>query len=181
MKKAKIKFLCGTIAFKNPLYLTLQANSEALPNSTYLYSFDYHGEFNRFSHPSSDPLPFDQGVSLSDENLYLFPWPQKYTLRTPDDLKVAKRMVSLWTSFATTGVPQAPGMMKWHPMEHIAGPYLKIDRIVSQNENFLDEYAITVKEATLGGYSLVNDDFFSNLVEISREVDFALRKFTKQV
>lgn len=159
----------------------MQANSEAVSNSTYLYSFDYHGEFNRFSHPSTDPLPFNQGVSLSDENLYLFPWPQKYTLRSPDDIKVAKRMVSLWTSFASTGVPQAPGMMKWQPMAHGAGPYLKIDRIVSQNQNFLDEYAVTVKDATLGGYSLVNDDFFSNLVEISREVDFVLRKFTKQV
>lgn len=90
-------------------------------------------------------------------------------------------MVELWTSFATTGIPEAKGMMKWQPMTHITGPYLKIDRIVSQNINYLDEYAITVKEATLGGYSLVNEEFFSNLIEISREVDFVLRKLNRQV
>lgn len=172
--------LCGTIAFKNPIYLTLHANAEVLPNSTYLYSFDYHGEFNRFSHPSADPLPFDQGVSLSDENLYLFPWPQKNTPRSLDDLKIAKRMVALWTSFASTGTPQAPGMMRWPHMTHSTGPYLKMDRIVSQGDNFLEEYAITIKEATFGGYSLVNEDFFSNLIEISREIDFVLKNVTKQ-
>ncbi|XP_017076015.2 glutactin [Drosophila eugracilis] len=153
--------LCSTISLKNPVLLVLQANAKKLPKSTYLYSFDYEGEQNRYATGEDEAsfIPFDMGVSLTDDNLYLFPWPRFLALNSNRDLKVARRMVALWTSFATTGVPQAPGVPTWLPMTDETGPYMKIDRTVSFGDNYLDEYRIAVDEVK-EGYNLVNEDYY---------------------
>jgi len=141
--------------------LVLQANAKKLPNSTYLYSFDYEGEQNRYATGDNEAsfVPFDMGVSLTDDNLYLFPWPRFLSLNSNRDLKVARRMVSLWTSFATTGVPQAPGLPTWPTMSDETGPYMRIGRTVSFGDNYLDEYRVAVEEVKQG-YSLVNEDYY---------------------
>ncbi|XP_039502201.1 glutactin [Drosophila santomea] len=153
--------LCSTISLKNPVLLVLQANAKKLPNSTYLYSFDYEGEQNRYATGEEEAnfVPFDMGVSLTDDNLYLFPWPRFLALNSNRDLKVARRMVALWTSFATTGVPQAPGLPTWPAMSDETGPYMKIDRTVSFGDNYLEEYRIAVEEAK-HGYNLVNEEYY---------------------
>lgn len=153
--------LCSTISLKNPVLLVLQANAKKLPNSTYLYSFDYEGEQNRYGTSAEEAsfVPFDMGVSLTDDNLYLFPWPRFLALNFNRDLKVARRMVALWTSFAATGVPRAPGVPEWPTMNDETGPYMRIDRTITFSDNYLDEYRIAVEEAKRG-YSLVNEDFY---------------------
>ncbi|XP_017022540.1 glutactin [Drosophila kikkawai] len=153
--------LCSTISLKNPVLLVLQANAKKLPNSTYLYTFDYEGEQNRYATSAAEAsfMPFDMGVSLTDDNLYLFPWPRFIALNSIRDIKVARRMVALWTSFATTGVPQAPGVPEWPTMNDETGPYMRIGRTVTFSDNYLDEYRITVEDAK-SGYSLVNEDFY---------------------
>ncbi|EDW80417.1 uncharacterized protein Dwil_GK18668 [Drosophila willistoni] len=160
--------LCSTISLKNPVLLVLQANAKKLPNSTYLYSFDYEGELNRYSSSEEEAsfVPFDSGVTLTDDNLYLFPWPRFHLINSVRDIKIAKRMVDLWTSFAAAGVPRAPGVPDWPPMsvdiasgEEATGPYMRIGRTVSFGDNFLDEYSIAVQEAKLG-YTLVNEDYY---------------------
>ncbi|XP_026843478.1 glutactin [Drosophila persimilis] len=153
--------LCTTISLKNPVLLVLQANAKKLPNSTYLYTFDYEGELNRYGSSDEEAsfVPFDMGVSLTDDNLYLFPWPRYQTLNSNRDIKVAKRMVALWTSFAKTGVPAAQGLPSWAPMSDDTGPYMRLGRTISFGDNYLDEYRIAVEEVKKG-YSLVNEDYY---------------------
>lgn len=169
--------MCGTIPFKNPVLLALQANAEQLPNSTFLYSFEYAGEFNRYLPDEDDAgfplIPFELGVSLTDDNLYLFPWPEYASYLNQRDTKISKRMVSLWTSFAKTGIPQARNV-EWPPMTEKNGPYLKIDTITTIAKNFVDEYSITVKDARKGN-SLILEEFFSkydNEDEENQEDDY---------
>lgn len=153
--------LCSTIALKNPVLLVLQANAKKLPNSTYLYTFDYEGELNRYATDEDEAIdvPFDMGVSLTDENLYLFPWPRIHMINTNRDVKIAKRLVALWTSFASNGVPSAEGVPAWPPMNDETGPYMHIGRTVTFGDNYLDEYSIAVQEVKQG-YSLVNEDYY---------------------
>ena len=56
----------------------MQANAKLLPNSTFLYCFDYEGELNRYNTNADEvgDMPFELGVSLTDENLYLLPYPR---------------------------------------------------------------------------------------------------------
>ncbi|EDW03514.1 glutactin [Drosophila grimshawi] len=168
--------LCGTIGLKNPVLLTLQANAKKLENSTYLYTFDYEGELNRYATSDDDAIdvPFDMGVSLADENLYLFPWPRFNMLNSNSDFKIAKRLVSLWTSFAADGVPRAKGVPAWSPMKDETGPYMRIGRTVSFGDNYLDEYSIAVQEVKVG-YNLVNDDYY----ELEAVLRDALKKEDK--
>ncbi|KAH8324823.1 hypothetical protein KR074_006948 [Drosophila pseudoananassae] len=153
--------LCSTISLKNPVLLVMQANAKKLPNSTFLYSFDYEGEQNRYATSDDEAsfVPFDMGVSLTDDNLYLFPWPRFLALNSHRDIKVARRMVALWTSFAATGVPKAPGVPSWPSMSDETGPYMRIGRTVTFGDNYLDEYRIAVEE-TKHGYSLVNEEYY---------------------
>lgn len=139
----------------------LQANAKKLPNSTYLYTFDYEGELNRYATGEEEAIdvPFDMGVSLTDENLYLFPWPRIHMINANRDVKIAKRMVALWTSFAAEGIPRAEGVPAWSPMTDETGPYMHIGRTVTFGDNYLDEYSIAVQEVKQG-YSLINDDYY---------------------
>lgn len=52
--------------------------------------------------------PFLGGVHHSDDLIYLFPDPPDVAKLNAADTKIAQRMVDLWTSFATNGIPKLP-------------------------------------------------------------------------
>ena len=49
--------------------------------------------------------PFSGGVHHSDDLIYLFPYPPNNSKLNAADMKIAKNMVDLWTSFASNGIP----------------------------------------------------------------------------
>lgn len=65
--------------------------------------------------------PFSGGVHHSDDLIYLFPYPPNDAKLNKQDTKIAQLMVDLWTSFATSGVPEQPkskngiNALQWQP------------------------------------------------------------------
>lgn len=132
--------MSSNVVIKSPTFRFLQLNSLRNPQKTFLYTFDYAGEPTRFGygHPT-DHLPFNGGVHHSDDNIYIFP-----TIPlNAKDIEIAKKMSSLWTSFATTGIPRVEGEVDWPPMTRKTGPYLHINETCSVSDDFMKEFTVT--------------------------------------
>ena len=92
--------------FKSPVLHYLDLNTRQSQINNYLYSFDYEGAHTRFGYEKGNKhYPFNGGVHHSNDNLYLFPYP--FNRLNEKDLKMAKTMVQLWTTFAINGRPSA--------------------------------------------------------------------------
>lgn len=99
---------------KAPVLSVVQEYAKIHSNRAYLYSFDYEGKFSSFKNDfNSSHYPFFNGVHHSDENIYLFPYPNYATELNAKDRKIAKTMIELWTSFAMAGVPASPNTPDW--------------------------------------------------------------------
>lgn len=108
--------ISSVVIIKGPTFRAAQAQAYHSPNQTWLYTFDYRGEFTRFGYGAdTSHYPFDGGVHHSNDVIYLFPWPAEVANLNAQDLIMAKRMVKLWTSFATLGRP-SPEVVSWPPM-----------------------------------------------------------------
>ncbi|HOX29198.1 MAG TPA: carboxylesterase family protein, partial [bacterium] len=53
-----------------------------------------------------------------------------------DNLALSKKVIALWSSFARTGVPSAPGVPAWPRYNSKTAPFLKIDSEQTPEENF---------------------------------------------
>lgn len=145
--------MAGTLLHKSSVLYALQRNAKFLPNKTFLYTFDYKGQYNRYPDFDADfdvKTPFTAGVSLTDENIYLFPYPDHVQNLNAIDVEVAKKMVDMWTSFAKNGVPTVSDNLQWPPMDNQNGPYLKINEPISVGQNYFDEFAATVRDEAKG-------------------------------
>ncbi|GAB0086093.1 Carboxylic ester hydrolase [Sergentomyia squamirostris] len=139
--------LCGVSFSKAPLLREIQCDLYRNNPSIFLYTFDYEGEHTRFGYGrNTSQYPFKGGISHSNDNLYLFPWPQTAAKLNEKDTKIAQKMVDLWTSFAINGVPTSPQIENWPPMENLCGPYLHINQECTIADNFYDEFEIASKE-----------------------------------
>lgn len=107
----------ATCLIKGPTLKLAQVNAEHQPNSTFVYSFDYRGEHTRFGFGVDvNQFPFEGGVHHNDDLMYLFPYPTKASKLNEADTAIAKKVVDLWTSFASEGVPRAEGVPEWPSM-----------------------------------------------------------------
>lgn len=108
------KDLTNTVMIKSAVLKLAKVNAFQ-KSDTYLYSFDYQGEFTRFRYGGdTSKYPFDGGVHHSDDNIYLYPFP--HAQLNEEDTKMAQRMVDLWTSFVIDGVPKASDVKEWPKM-----------------------------------------------------------------
>lgn len=155
--------MASTLNHKLPVLLALNMNNKHNPDNTFLYSFDYAGEFNRYRDMDEETnmqSPFRAGVSLTDEALYLFPYPEHVKRLSPPDVAMAHRMVDLWTNFVITGNPL--GSYKagyWPPMTTLYGPYMKIDETLTIGGNYFNEFSATLRDEEQGS-SLIREIYY---------------------
>lgn len=109
--------LNNNLVIKSPVFRAVQVNAEVNPQNTYLYTFDYTGEFTRFGYGiDTTSFPFNGGVHHSDDNLYLFPYPAFASTLSGTDIRMSEIMTELWASFATSGRPTVNSLnFDWEP------------------------------------------------------------------
>ncbi|XP_065075677.1 glutactin-like [Ochlerotatus camptorhynchus] len=135
---ASLTDVCSTNGVKAPVLTEVHAFSRVNPDNVYLNSFDYASTQNA-EIEYTVPFPHKGAVAHADELHYLFP----VRALNADDIKMAKIMVKLWTSFAIRGVPSADDIPFWPPASRLYGPYLKINTVSEQGSNYRNEFTAT--------------------------------------
>lgn len=134
--------ICATSGLEAAVLTDVQNLFRINPGNVYLYSFDYSSSLAR-EKDHFVPFPYVGAVEHEDDLQYLFPMKQM----NADDVKMAKLMVQLWTSFAIDGVPRANEIATaWTPMKSLFGPYLKINSVCEQNVDYRDEFTATSRK-----------------------------------
>lgn len=113
--------LSNLILYRAPVVYSIRSSYKK--NPTYLYTFDYRGEFHRFAH-FGNPLPFGVDASLSDDSVYLFPYPKDASNLNPQDKSLARALVAMWVSFAQNGIPNQNSNV-WPKVTSEYGPFLR--------------------------------------------------------
>ncbi|XP_065082037.1 glutactin-like [Ochlerotatus camptorhynchus] len=136
--------VAGAIVIKAPLLRDIQTNVRYSEEGTYLYSFDYVGEHTRFGYgDDTSHYPYGGGIHHSNDNIYLFPFPDFAAELNVADTKMSETMVDLWTSFAIDGVPKSKSVPDWKPVNSVVGPYMHINVPASMGQNFYREFSVT--------------------------------------
>ncbi|KAH8335251.1 hypothetical protein KR067_011912, partial [Drosophila pandora] len=123
--------LSNMILYRAPVIYSIRNSYRNAP--VYLYNFAYRGEHHRFEHVKS-PLPFAVDASLSDDNVYVFPYPVETSQLNAVDRSLSRALVTMWVNFATTGVPN-PNSGVWPRASSEYGPVL---RFSNSRENMLE-------------------------------------------
>ncbi|KAH8282657.1 hypothetical protein KR054_009030, partial [Drosophila jambulina] len=113
--------LSNIILYRAPVIFSIRQSYRSSP--VYLYTFDYRGEHHRFGH-LNNPLPFGVDASLSDDSVYLFPYPEEASRLNPVDRSLSRALVTMWVNFAVTGVPN-PNAGVWPRATSEYGPFLR--------------------------------------------------------
>ncbi|EFX78599.1 hypothetical protein DAPPUDRAFT_105048 [Daphnia pulex] len=101
--------------------------SEYSDHPVYYYHYAHHGQ-NSFVKMFNGPSDMDFGASHGDELLLMFNSKMIAPMTDPNDIKVSKMLLDLWTSFSSNGVPQSEEIMgHWLPTTHQQPRYLQID------------------------------------------------------
>lgn len=107
-------------------------------NAVYLYNFQYEGKYRRYLiNPSQ--LNFHIGPSISDENIYLFPYPEEVSKLVGTDVEISMHIVDMWTEFMKYGTPTA--LHRWPKATNQYGPYIKFGRHREVDNDFTDGLA----------------------------------------
>ncbi|XP_034472621.1 glutactin [Drosophila innubila] len=123
--------LSNLILYRGPVIDSIRLYHKKSP--TYLYTFAYRGEHHRFGH-LNNPLPFGVDSSLSDDSVYLFPYPKEASKLNPEDKSLARALVTMWVNFAQSGIPN-PNSNVWPRATSEYGPFL---RFTNSPQNILE-------------------------------------------
>ncbi|XP_037955391.1 glutactin-like [Teleopsis dalmanni] len=124
--------LTNLILYRGPIIDSIRYTYRRYP--TYLYCFDYRGEFHRFGH-LPNPLPYEADATLSDDNIYLYPYPQEVSQLNAKDKQIATALVNMWVSFAEYNNPTPRNTNLWPNVTSDYGPFVRISNV---NENSLE-------------------------------------------
>jgi len=158
--------LISNLGFKSPNLNLAHSSARHNPNNTYLYTFDYIGEYT-MGPPISPDYPFYGGVHHADELLYLF------ALRplNSNDTIMAQRMVEYWTSFAIDGIPNYN--ITWPPFTGGSGPYMHLNWDLKIGDNFYEEFFVSTRKWSIDRnsqwFNNCNRKFLSNFDYMRRE------------
>lgn len=125
------------IVYRAPIIETIQQHLSQLVarNATnsklFLYSFDYRGQYHRYDHR----LPFEVDATLTDDSLYLFPYPYSMKSLNENDRLISNEVIRLWYNFIAHGIPEINDEAKWPNVSNEYGPVLHLnDSIYTNNE-----------------------------------------------
>lgn len=113
--------LINLVLYRAPALDSIRYTYRKYP--TYLYSFDYRGAYHRFGH-LENPLPFEADATLSDDNIYLFPYPEEVAHLNAADLNMAKTLTSMWINFAMYEKPTFDASL-WSNVSNDYGPFVR--------------------------------------------------------
>ncbi|KAM7357530.1 glutactin isoform 2-T2 [Cochliomyia hominivorax] len=117
----KLLELINLILYRGPIIDSVRYTFKN--QSAYMYCFDYRGEFHRFGH-LKNPLPFEIDATLSDDNIFIFPYPKEVSHLNQEDLSMSRTIVTMWINFATYGVPNSNTAI-WPNVSSEYGPFLR--------------------------------------------------------
>lgn len=94
------------------IYETLTVTKSGLRSLGWIINFRYGFD------GMTSKYPFDSGVGHTDDLIYLLPTPSELNTLNEPDTQIMEKMVDLWTSFATFGVPiiATNPKFRWIPM-----------------------------------------------------------------
>ncbi|KAI9562248.1 hypothetical protein GHT06_013213 [Daphnia sinensis] len=137
--------ITGTLFLKAGGWQTVLKHTKFNPHA-YWYSFDFLSKVSIIG--ASDFLP--RGVMHADEIMYLFTMPIPHN---ETEKELGKKMIELWTTFATYGEPTPAGVQMregiphWPPYTHEKKEFMAINKYWSVKNDYTLYYTVTVDKA----------------------------------
>jgi len=142
--------MTGTLFLKAGGWETTRLHTKHNPGNAYWYHFGYRTRWDRFLDNADNGFP--PGVDHAHEIMFLWTMPFRYN---ESEAILAKRMTTIWTSFATYGKPtpiEVPvdGVPNWEPYNPNDEFYMDIDTSWQIKQDFTETYTVYVDEMILG-------------------------------
>ncbi|XP_046648524.1 bile salt-activated lipase-like [Daphnia pulicaria] len=137
--------IAGTLFLKAGGWQTVLLHTKYNPHA-YWYSFDFLGKVSLIG--ADEILP--RGVMHADEIMYLFTMPIPHN---ETEKELGKKMIEVWTTFATygdptpAGVPMREGIPHWPPYTHEKKEFMAINKYWSVKNDYTLYYTVTVDKA----------------------------------
>jgi len=137
--------ICGALFLKAGGWQTVMLHTKFNPHA-YWYSFDFFGKVSLIG--ADETLP--RGVMHADEIMYLFTMPIPHN---ETEIEFSKKMIEVWTTFAThgeptpEGVPMRQGIPHWPAYTNEKKEFMAINKYWAVKHDYSLYYTITVDKA----------------------------------